>query len=168
MSLFNPSKLSVTLMPPITPSRPIEGRRYTLTHSDQTGQLFLTIGPNYETTMIDNKLRDEVIAEWLPFNGEYKLFGRVHISSGEYDEKYAKVRFMIFQKELSLAIKAIVYGDQTFYCYFPWLLDAPIYIQFDSIYPAYHQVMYYGTPRQYLTAIYNEPVIKTYANELMN
>jgi hypothetical protein len=165
MSLFNPSKLTVTVIPPVTTCRPIEGRRYTLTHSDQTGQLFLSIGPHYDATMVNSNIRDEVIAEWLPLNGEYHLYGRVYISRGEYDETYAKVRFMIFQKELSLAIKAMVYGDQSFYSYFPWLLDAPIYIQFDSIYPAYNQILYYGTPRQYLTAIYNEPVIKTYVNE---
>lgn len=163
MSLFQPSKLTVSYLPPVTPIRPIEGRRYTMTHNDQTGDLFLTIGLQYDISMINTKLRDEVLAEWIPRNGEFQLFGRVYISNGEFDEKYATVRYMIFQKELTLAIKAIVYGDQCFYSYFPWLLDSPIYIHFESNFSSFNQVLYYGTPRQYLTDIYNEPIIKTYA-----
>ncbi|WP_442600253.1 staygreen family protein [Neobacillus sp. D3-1R] len=161
MSLFIPSKLSVSYLPPATPFRPLDNRKYTLTHSDTTGELFLTIGCQYDKNKINMKLRDEVLAEWLPQTGEFQLWGNVYISGGEFDESYAKVRFMIFQKELELAIKAIVYGDQSFYSCYPWLLDSPIYIRFDSVYPQFQQVLYYGTPRQYLTAIFQQPVIKT-------
>jgi hypothetical protein len=163
MSLFNPSKLMITYLAPVTPQRPLEGRKYTLTHSDDTGELFLSIGCQYDSKAINILMRDEVLAEWIPQMGEFQLFGRVYISNGEYDEKYAQVRYMIFKKELNLAIKAMVYGDQSLYSCFPWLLDSPIYIQFDSIFPQFHQILYYGTPRQYLSAIYSEPVIKTYA-----
>lgn len=161
MSLFIPSKLSVSYLPPATPLRPLDGRKYTLTHSDETGDLFLTIGCQYDSNKIKINLRDELLAEWIPQMGEFQLWGRVYISGGEYDESYAKVRFMIFQKELELALKAIVYGDQSFYSCFPWLLDSPIYIRFDSVYPQYQQVLYYGTPRQYLTSIFQQPVLKT-------
>jgi hypothetical protein len=162
MSLFNPSKLIVSYFAPTTPLRPLENRKYTLTHSDETGYLFLTIGNHYDIKAINKKMRDEVLAEWMPTMGEYQLRGKVHISEGEYDEKHAKVRFMIFQRELHLAVKAIIYGDQAFYSNFPWLLDAPIFIEFYSVFPQYQQVLYYGTPRQVLTEIYKEPVIKTY------
>ncbi|GAA0314921.1 staygreen family protein [Bacillus carboniphilus] len=150
MRSFHPEKLSVTFLPPATPFYPVEGRKYTLTHSDESGELFLSIGYTYDVTKINSKMRDEVIAEWIPRLGEYTLWGQVYVSGGEYDEKYSQVRFLIFQRELSKAIGAIVNGDHTFYSYFPWLLDAPIYIQFDSIYPQFQKIMYYGTPRKYL------------------
>jgi hypothetical protein len=164
MSLFQPSKLTVSYIPPVTPLRPIEGRKYTLTHSDQTGSLLLTIGSQYDNKSINNKIRDEVVAEWVPRLGEFQLSGKVYISNGDFDEKYAKVRYLIFKNELTQAIKAIVYGDQAFYSYFPWLLDSPIHFQFESNFPQFQHILFYGTPRQYLTSIYKEPVIKTYAN----
>jgi hypothetical protein len=150
MSVFIPSKLSVTYLAPATPFRPVEGRKYTLTHSDTTGQLFLTIGCEYNYSAVNYSMRDEVLAEWIPQLGEYSLCARVYVSSGEYDENYTKVRFMIFQKELNLALKAMVNGDQALYSNFPWLLDAPIYVHFESIYPQFNQVIFYGTPRNYL------------------
>jgi hypothetical protein len=152
MSVFIPSKLTVVFHAPATKFRPIEGRKYTLTHSDSTGQLFLSIGKEYTYGNLNPQVRDEVVAEWVPKMGEYVLWGRVYVSGGEFDEKYAKVRFLIFQKEMELALKAIIYGDQTFYTCFPWLLDSPIYIQFDSIYPQYNKIIYMGTPRQYLVS----------------
>jgi hypothetical protein len=112
MNMFNPSKLTTKYAAPATQFRPVEGRKYTLTHSDASGQLFLTIGVHYDYLAINPQSRDEVLAEWVPQKGEFALIGRVYISGGEYDEKYAMVRYMIFQKELNLALKAIVYGDQ--------------------------------------------------------
>lgn len=158
MSLFNPSKLTVTYLAPSTPFRPLEGRKYTLTHSDVTGELFLMIGCQFDYSMVNYKMRDEVLAEWISHLGEFQLRGKVYVSGGEFDEKYATVRYMIFKRELSLAISGIVYGDQTLYSCYPWLLDAPIYIEFESNFPQFQQILYYGTPRQYLTAVYQQTI----------
>lgn len=158
MSVFDPSKLSITYLAPATPFRPVECRKYTLTHSDTTGQLFLAIGCEYDYKAINHKFRDEVLAEWIPKMGVFTLCGRVYISGGEFDERYSHVRFMIFKRELELALKAIVYGDQTFYSYFPWLLDSPIYIHFESVYPQFNQIIYYGTPRQHLMNAMKQPL----------
>ena len=43
MSTFNPAKLHVTYLPGVTEYTPITGRKYTLTHSDDTGDLFLRL-----------------------------------------------------------------------------------------------------------------------------
>lgn len=150
MSEFNPSKLHVTYLPFVTEYHPVTGRKYTLTHSDETGQLFLSVGYNYDLGAINLNKRDEVLAEWTSYRGHYLLQGKVYITGGEYNEQSAKVRFMIFQRELHLALTAIIYGDQNFYQSRPYLLDAPIYIQFQSILPQFHQVKYFGTPRLYL------------------
>lgn len=156
MSKFDPAKLSVTIFPPATPYKPVDERKYTLTHIDTTGELFLTIGYCYDYQAINEKFRDEVLAEWKPRMGQYTLIGKVYVSNGEFDEKYAMVRYLIFQRELPLALTAIVYGDQALYQNHPWLLDAPIYIQFESSYTQFQQFVYYGTPRQYLTTANKE------------
>ncbi|WP_421385007.1 staygreen family protein [Bacillus salacetis] len=151
MSDFNPEKLSVTYHPPASVFNPMDGRKYTLTHSDTTGELFLSIGCQYDFNKVNPAMRDEVLAEWGRVMGQYTLSGIVYVSGGEFDENLSKVRYMIFRKELPLALSAIVNGDRGFFSYFPWLLDAPIYITFESVFPEFNQVHYYGTPRQYLT-----------------
>jgi hypothetical protein len=154
MSTFNPQKLSVKYIPPATNAQPIEGRKYTLTHSDITGDLFLSIGYEYDIAAIDQKMRDEVIAEWKRDNqGLLHLAGRVHVDGKDFSKSASKVRFRIFKKEMDLALKGIIYGDRSFFAAYPALIDAPIYIYFDSSYPEYNQVCYYGTPKRYLNQI---------------
>jgi len=150
MGILVPSKLTTIYHPPVTQFRPVEGRKYTLTRVESTGDFHLVISKQYDLSIINQDFRDEVLAEWVPRMGEYSLFGRVHISNGKSDENYAKVRFMIFKKEIRSALKAIIVGDQAFFANFPWLMDAPIYIQFESVHPEYNQLLYFGTPRKYL------------------
>ncbi|UII54147.1 staygreen family protein [Cytobacillus spongiae] len=150
MTNFDSNLLTVTYLPPATPFHPVEGRKYTLTHSDTTGELYLSIGIRYDMKAVNPQFRDEVVAEWTPKMGQYILNGTVYVSGGEFDEKYAKIRYMIFKRELDLALTAMVYGDRSFYLHYPWLLDSPIFIQFSSVYPQFNQLLYFGTPRKYL------------------
>ncbi|WP_238457925.1 staygreen family protein [Alkalihalobacterium alkalinitrilicum] len=64
MSSFDPQKLSVNFNPPASTVQPVETRKYTLTHSDDTGELFLDIGYVYNYAAIDCQMRDEILAEW--------------------------------------------------------------------------------------------------------
>lgn len=150
MSKFKPEKLHVKYIAPATSFEPIDRRKYTLTHSDQTGELFLSIGNTYDYQAINYAMRDEVLADWITSNGEYLLYGKVYVSNGEFDKNMARIRYMIFKKELDLALTGIIYGDSSFFTSYPWLLDAPIYIQFASIYPEFNKLEYQGTPRKYL------------------
>lgn len=150
MSKFKPEKLRVKYIPPATAFEPVDQRKYTLTHSDTTGELYLSIGTIYDYQAINYKMRDEVLADWITVNGEYLLYGNVYISNGEYDKNMSRIRYMIFKKELDLALTGLIYGDRSFYSYYPWLLDAPIYVQFASIYPEFSEFVYFGTPRKYL------------------
>lgn len=153
---FDLNKLFINYLPPMNQFGPIEGRKYTLTHSDEMGALFLTIGRKYDYAAIDQKLRDEVLAEWKTQDGEYMLEGKVYISGGEYDQQLSKIRFMIFKKEMELALMGLIFGEKTLYVNYPWLLDCSIWIQFESIYSEYNQKIYYGTPRQYLVTAIQE------------
>ncbi|MCG7345890.1 staygreen family protein [Sporosarcina sp. ACRSL] len=151
MSDFNPEKLSVKLIPPATFSQPVERRKYTLTHSDSTGELFLDIGYVYNYTAINLKMRDEVVAEWKKdSHGRLSLVGIAYVDGGEFSQQVAGTRFNIFKKEMATALNGIIYGDRPFYINYPSLVDAPIFIYYVSVYPQYRQVAFYGTPRHFL------------------
>ena len=124
---------------------------FTLTHSDFTGELFLSIGYVYDFDAIDKKMRDEVIAKWQKNSeNEYVLCGKVYISGGEFNPLDSSVRFNVFQREMDTALQGMINGDRPFYDNYPTFLDAPICIYYDSIYPQFRGATYYGTPRQYL------------------
>lgn len=155
MSTFHPSKLSVTLHPPATFSHPVTFRKYTLTHSDEIGDVFLDIGFFYNERAMDVIIRDEVLAEWRSDGmGNFYLKGKVQVDIGEIDKKRSEFRLTIFQKEMETAIKGIVFGDKALYANYPALLDSPIFIHYQSIFPEYNKILFYGTPRQYLRNIY--------------
>ena len=146
---FQTEKLSVTYIPPMTPLGPLEGRIYTLTHSDLTGQLFLSVGYEIDSLKINWEMRDEVVADWRMINGQYVFTACVHISNGDFDVSKAGERYEHFKKMMPVALRGIIQGDQTLLTYYPWLLDSPIYVQFSSVYPEYNKMEYYGMVRHY-------------------
>ncbi|WP_066250395.1 staygreen family protein [Neobacillus drentensis] len=133
--MFNPSKLKVKFSPFTNELMPIGCRKYTLTHSDKTGELFLSIGSDYNMAAIDKYTRDEFLAEIISQNNKYILLGTVYVSGGEFDEQTAEKRFMIFQREAKLAITAVIYGDRQFFTHYAHLLDSSIIIKFKSTFP---------------------------------
>ena len=67
MERLNPEKLHVTHLTGAKSNHITLPRRYTLTHSERTGELFLSIGSEYDTKQISGLytrlMRDEVLAE---------------------------------------------------------------------------------------------------------
>lgn len=61
MSKFNPKRLTVEYRNGIAATEPIIPRNHTLTHSDLTGELFLTMGTHFVLDKNNTELRDEVI-----------------------------------------------------------------------------------------------------------
>ena len=143
MSRLNPDKLSVKYLPGVTPIYPIIPRRYTLTHSDETGELFLTIGPEYDYSEI-TPMRDEVFAEWQYVKQQYIFYASVYVN-GEFGPIQASIRNRIFIRELPLALESIRYGDRQFFYAHPCLKNAKIYIYFESSYPRFNRIEYWGT-----------------------
>lgn len=145
MSKFNPEKLSVQYRNGITAMQPVIPRRYTLTHSDDTGDLFLTIGKEYAWDKVNPKMRDEVLGEWR-MNGSYLYFYvYLYIDRGEYDQNTSAKRTEIFRRELPLALSAIRYGDRLLFNKYPYLENAIIIINFLSTYPQFAGQENWGT-----------------------
>ncbi|MCX5844615.1 MAG: staygreen family protein, partial [Deltaproteobacteria bacterium] len=69
MTRLIPEKLRIIYSLSVTETDPITPRRYTLTHSDATGELTLTIGGEYDRVQVSGwytrLMRDEVFAEWI-------------------------------------------------------------------------------------------------------
>lgn len=144
---LNPDKLHVEFRTGAVVTKPVIGRRYTLTHSDITADLFLTIGLQFAYNKV-NFMRDEVLAEWKTNNGFPFLCVYVYID-GKFGKLSSAVRNAIFRRELPLALEAIIYGDRRFFDAHPGLKDAPIWIHFDSRKPKYNRFENWGTPNDY-------------------
>ena len=152
MGRLNPEKLHVTYLTGATPGGLTLPRRYTLTHSDMTGQLFLSIGNQYNTQEISKLytrlMRDEVLAELVSEQGTTMLNVYCHISGG-FVFGGARWRFSIFCSELPLALEAIRYGDRTLFAQNPQLDNTPVFIHFQSTDSRFNKVERWGIVADY-------------------
>ena len=147
MKRLNSDKLYVEFRTGATTTEPVIGRKYTLTHSDITAELFLTIGLQFAYDKV-NAMRDEVLAEWRTDNGFPFLYVYVLVDD-QFGTASSAIRNAIFKRELPTALEAIRYGDRNFFAAHPWLDNAPIGIHFDSANPEYNRFENWGTPKDY-------------------
>ncbi|KZL90371.1 staygreen family protein [Clostridium magnum] len=144
MSRLNPEKLSVEFRDGVTTTDPIIPRRYTLTHSDITAELFLTIGLTYAYDKT-NAMRDEVLGEWFKAMNRYFYYVYLHVDG----PGAIAIRNYIFRRELPLALEAIRYGDREFFSAHPELNYAPIIVYFISTNSEFNRVENWGTFSDY-------------------
>ena len=135
MQRLDHRKLLVTYLTGAAPDKLIVPRRYTLTHSDISGNLFLSIGSEYNKKQISRLytrlMRDEVLAELSSDINYYTLRVYCHVS-GRFVFGSAKFRYSIFRSELPLVLEAIRYGDKALFEKNPELEHVPVYIHFHS------------------------------------
>lgn len=147
---MNPKKLNVTILPPTTPNSPLIPRCYTLTHSDRTGDLFLTIAHEFNKKQLKGWqtriMRDEVLAEWLKTEEVYSLHVYCQISGGIGTLKF---RDKIFRKELPLVLEAFRYGDQKYFLAHPFLDRTQIWVHFRSKKEKFNKIEEWGFPENY-------------------
>ena len=146
---FKPEKLFVDFKNGITNTGAAVPRVYTMTHSDETADLFVTVGLVYDFEKITEK-RDEVLAEWVNEDDEYKVKVYVHVD-GQNGEKETAIRNEIFRREMPLALSAIRYADNSFFMENRNLDKAPIIVHFNSIYDEYNKKEDWGVFEQYAT-----------------
>ncbi|WP_110943068.1 staygreen family protein [Inediibacterium massiliense] len=147
MNRLNPEKLSVEFRKGVTPTEPIIPRRYTLTHSDITAELFLTIGLGYAYDQT-NAMRDEVLGEWIQIGEKYFYNVYLYID-GIFGFYTAATRNSIFRRELPLALEAIRYGDKEFFNIHSKLDHSPIIVYFHSSIPYFNRIENWGTFSNY-------------------
>jgi len=152
MKRLNPEKLHVTYLPGAGRDGPLSPRRYTLTHSDVTGELFLSIGTEYDRKRISHwytkLMRDEVLAEWEADNGRPYLVVHCHVSGGLVFG-WAGMRNGIFRRELPLALEAIRFGDRLFIQAYPELDGSMVQVRFHAAQARYDVKKDWGQMKDY-------------------
>ena len=151
MSQLNPQKLHVTFAKSLAAGELLLPRQYTLTHSDATGDLFLTIGREVDVEAISGwytrLMRDEVLGEWID---EHSLALHIHLHvSGGLVFGAARWRLSIFQRHLPLVLQAIACGDREFITGHLAFYQAPIKIHFHARQAQWDQVRTYPTIRDF-------------------
>ena len=141
MSLFKPEKLHIKY----SDNKDIDiiSKKYTLTHSDFTGELFLTIGKEYDYKKLRQFyvrfMRDEVLAEWKKNEEKNELHIYVHISGG-FICGGAGFRDKIIRSHLPLVIEVLRYAEQEMIQKNPNLEEAAILIHFNSKRKKYNKI----------------------------
>jgi hypothetical protein len=152
MARLIPEKLHVKHLSGATADSPIVPRFYTLTHSDSTGDLFLSIGSNYDKKQISGLytrlMRDEVLAELRKDPDGLSLNVYCHVSGG-FVFGGAKWRYKIFCSELSLVLEAIRFGDRALFDRDPQLDNIPVLVHFKSTDKRYDKVEKWGSLGDY-------------------
>lgn len=145
MSGLNPDKLTIDYMESVTEKGPLIPRRYTLTHSDTTGDLYLLIGPEFAYDKI-TPIRDEVLGEWNLIDGfQFDVYLQMN-RSGENSmgSSMESFREEIFRRELPLALQAIRYGDREYFNYYPEMNLPPIIVYFIYDNPEFNKAENWG------------------------
>lgn len=146
MSQFNSDKVYINYRNGYEHSNVIIPRRYTLTHSDLTAELFLTVGSDFATEKI-SAMRDEVFGEWS-MHDEHYLFN-VAVQVDGANPEVTKIRHDVFLQELPLALKTIRYGDSHLFIANPELDYSYVIVYFQSQNPQYNHVENYGHFKNY-------------------
>ena len=107
---MRPEKLFVKYLSGVNSRGPVIPRRYTLTHSDVTGDLYLSVGADYDIESISGfytrLMRDEVLAEWCKNENGFSLHVYCHVTGGIVFGR-AGWRLSIFRREMPLVLEAI-------------------------------------------------------------
>jgi hypothetical protein len=118
-----------------------------LTHSDSTGDLFLTIGSEYDYEQISSLytrfMKDQVLGEWLKKEDHYELHLYMHVSGG-FCFGWASLRNRIFCYHLPLVLEGFRYGDKRINEKVPELENSQILVHFKSKNKKYDRVENYG------------------------
>ena len=132
--MLDASRLHVTFTEGARPDGPLTPRRYTLTHSDLTGDLFLTIGPDYDHHALHalqvRLERDEVLGDWVLGADGPRLHLHMAAQGGLPVFGTGAMRCNIFRRYRPMVLEALRYGDRVFAEAHPELDDAPVVARF--------------------------------------
>ena len=116
--MLDASRLHVTFAYGARPDGPLTPRRYTLTHSDLTGDLFLTIGADYDHHALHalqvRLERDEVLGEWVLDDDGPRLDLHMAAQGGLPVFGTGAMRCNIFRRYRPMMLEALRYGDRAF------------------------------------------------------
>lgn len=139
---LNPQKVFAQYRDIMKPYEPVIGRKYTITHSDTTAELFVFMAENYAEDQITS-MRDEVRVAWEQNIKGIALIGWVIVDGiGVIGNAY--IRNEIFYNEMPTALQALRQADRFLFEKEPNLDNTPVFIHFISSNPAYEKTYDFG------------------------
>jgi hypothetical protein len=149
---LRPEKLHVRRTGGVKRSGPVVPRCYTLTHSDRTGDLYLTIGPVHDLRQVaglyTRLMRDEILAAWHDEGNGPQLHVHCHVSGGLVLGS-PRMRDGILRHEMPLVLETLRYGDRALYETRLDLDRASIQVHFHARQARYDRVESWGVPADY-------------------
>lgn len=142
MRKLYPQKVFVQYRDIMKPYEPVMDRKYTITHSDITAELFVFVATNYAEDQITS-MRDEVRVAWEQYKKGLALFGSV-IVDGNGVIGNANIRNKIFYSEMPTALQALRQADRFLFDKEPNLDNTPVFIHFISSNPIYDKTYDFG------------------------
>lgn len=139
---LKPEKVFVQYRGSMKPYDPVAGRKYTITHSDTSAELFVFVGESYAQDQI-TRMRDEVKIAWTQERNGFVLLGSVLVD-GEGVIGNAFVRNKIFYNEMPTALQALRQADRFLFTTDPGLDRTPVIIHFISNHPEYNKTYDFG------------------------
>ena len=139
---LNPQKVFVQYRDRMRPYGPVLNRKYTITHSDTTAELFVFVAKSYAEDQITG-LRDELRVAWKQYEKGLALLGSV-IVDGNGVIGNADARYIIFYNELPTALQALRQADRFLFDKEPNLDNTPVLIHFISSYPEFNKIYDFG------------------------
>ncbi len=131
----------------VTDDYPVVGRKYTITHSDETAIINVAIGLSYAQDKV-TEMRDEVLLHIKYDHNKLIVSGVVLVDSPD-GSGMEKLRNDIFLREMDKALMAVRYADREFFEMYPYVDHRPILIWFYSKNKEYNKVYYFGTMSDY-------------------
>ncbi|WP_352401161.1 staygreen family protein [Anaerotignum sp.] len=142
MKILDPRKVFVQYRDDMNPYEPIMERKYTITHSDLTADLFVFIASNYAEDQI-SKTRDEVRIAWEEAPKGLMLVGSVLVDDINI-EGISSIRNRIFYHEMPTALQALRQADRFLFINRPELDKTPVFIHFISNDPEFYRIYRFG------------------------
>lgn len=147
MKELSPQKIFVQYRNAMQPYEPVAGRKYTITHSDITADLFVFIADTYAEDQVTD-MQDEVRVKWAQNDKGLFLIGSVIVDapgvSGNPD-----IRYLIFYREMPTALQALRQADRFLFEQYPVLDNTPVYIRFLSDHSEYNNTYDFGAIGNY-------------------
>lgn len=144
---LDPYKVFVQYRDKMIPYKPVMGRKYTITHSDTTAQLFVFVSENYAEDQI-TKMRDEVRVAWVENKEGVALIGWVLVDGKDVIGN-ASARNQVFYNEMPTALQALRQADRFLFDTKPYLDNTPVYIHFISSDSKYDKTYDFGVIGNY-------------------
>lgn len=147
MNKLDPNRVYTQYRDIAKPYEPVVGRKYTITHSDTTGELFVVISEDYAEDKV-TEMRDEVRIMWDKNEKGFLLVGTVLID-GEGVTENAPIRNQIFYREMPIALQALRQADRFLFGKHPNLDNTHVVIKFISNNPMYNKAYDFGVIGKY-------------------